>query len=279
MNSSNPPILPADENQPKPLSEPDGAMAKAKDSKSIMQAVWKLVKNKPASYQVRDEDLVKCGVHPTQCDRVREAVSRASSSGQNFVLGFFGWIFGQVGNFLDTIFKVALLIMVFLLSLQWPYLNEQANAKLRSLVSDGEFNYQKYDIAAKQLTENLALLGYKLDRSKLDKAIPQQMKEDRKKAARWLKYKGQTVEGIWASIPQDWSQTKPKLGALSEIYGETLKTYKPGLPMGKAPYLNAALVCLLVLSSYLILQSLLGLAFKNKLRQMALHRELKKALK
>jgi uncharacterized membrane protein YciS (DUF1049 family) len=279
MNTSNPPIMPTESFKENNLPIQMKPPATQTNQKAIMQAVWKLVKNKPASYQIRDDELLKCGVGTEKCDSVRQAVSRASAAGQNFVFGFFGWLFGQVGNFIDTIFKVVLMIFIFLLSLQLPYLNDQANQKLNGLISESEFNYQKYDIATKQLTQNLALMGYKLDKAKLDKAIPQQMKTDRELAKAWMQYKGQTVEGIWASVPKNWSTAQPKLKTLSSIYRETLKTYKPGLPMGKQSYVNAALVCLLVLIGYLILQSLTGIAIRNKFRQVALHRELKKALR
>lgn len=250
------------------------------ERKNLMQEVWNLIKNKPANYQLKDEELAKCGLKPEKFDAVREAVSKAGNAKSNIIFDFFGWIFGQVGSFIDTIIKVILVFLVFLLALQFPYLNDQANITLKGLVSEAEVNYQKYEITVKQIAEILA--RYQVKQAKIEKDIPEQVKKDKEAAERWLKYNNKTVQDIWSSINPftkpnlEWPQSK--IDDLVTIYQKTLTNYKPGLPNGRNAYIQAGIVSGLVLLGYIVFQALFAASAKNIMRKSALKRELKKVI-
>jgi hypothetical protein len=280
MNSTNP-FLQADE-PPKetyvPIqinpSEDKHSHETRPNRKTLLQSLWKLVRNKPSGYQLKDSDLLKCGVSIEQCDRVREAITKADSARPNFILDFFVWVFSQIGNFLDTIIKLILTVGIFALSLQVPYLNEQANTQLQNMVSEAAFNDQKYAITIKQLGEILA--RYNVKESKVERAVPEQVKQDHEQSQHWMKYKGSSVESIWQQIPKDWAHSRDKIDDLLVIYKKTVATFKPGLPANKQSYVNAGLITLIALLSYIILQALFAAFCKNTLRKISIQNELRR---
>ena len=192
---------------------------------------------------------------------MREAVSKAGNARSNIVFNFLGWVFGQFGSFVDTIIKVVLVLFFFLLALQFPYLNDQANITLKNLITEAEGNYQKYEITVKQIAEILA--RYQVKQAKIEKDIPEQVKKDKEAAERWLKYKNITIENIWASIPQNWSKAKTTFDDLFVIYQKTWTNYKPGFPNGKNAYIQAGIASGLGLIAYIILQALITAGLLN----------------
>ncbi len=279
MNNENPFIKPMEPSNKKPE---DYIPIKMNDSpktinrEKTFKSLWQLVKSKPSGYQFKDEDLARCEVPPEKQDRVREAITRAGTAWQNPVFSFFGWIFKQIGSFIDTIFRVVLILLVFLLSIQFPYIQEQANGTLERQVATAEGNYQKYEITVKQFAEILS--RYKVKENNIEKAIPEQVKKDKNQSVRWLNYKGRTVGSIWRQVQKEPLNSKQRFDDLWFIYGETFKEYKPGLPQQKGAYVNAGIVALAALIIYILLQNLFGALVSNSFKRAALLRELRKVI-
>ncbi len=244
--------------------------------KQVIKDLWQVIGNKSSSYQLKAEEMAKCGISPDKHDKVREAISKANSSGQGFVFSALGWFFGQIGNFIDSIFKIILIMFIFLLSLQLPYLNEHANQKLKEIVQKAELDLQKYEETLTQFKEVLA--KYKIKEQNAEKEIPARVKEDKEAAQRWLKYKDKTVESIWKAVGEKPFGSGDKIQDLSFIYRESLKTYSVGLPHTKNAYINSGILGLLALVIYLVLQSLSTSLTKKRMRYLAFKHEVQKVI-
>lgn len=241
----------------------------------ILQEVCKLALSKNTAYQFKDEELQKCGVAGEKYDRVREAITKAESAGQNVVFSFTGWLFAQVTNFIDSVFKVIIVAFVFLLSLQVPYLNEQANRELTESIKQADLGLEKHQETIREFTA--LMKKNKIKGVQLEQEIPQ-LKKDKEEAERWLQYKDRTVESVWREISKEPFHSQAKIADLKVIYENALANYRPGFPMTGQPYFNAGVIALLALIVYSLLQSLLSLSFKNYFRRLSLKHQLKKVL-
>lgn len=246
------------------------------NSKQVLDSVVKLALKHSPTHQLKNEELIKAGVPLESCDLVREAISKSDRFRNNFILAFFSGIFSQVGGFVDTVFKVLLVFVVFLLSLQVPYINAQANTNLQEMVSEAEFNYNKYEITVEQFSE--IMKKYKIDPANAAKEVPQQVKQDKEKAERWIKYKDQSVESLIKSSADKPNESQTKIEDLKEVYSKTFKNYKPGLPEGFLAYRNAAFASVIILVLYILLQNLFAIFFKSFFRASSLRGELRKVL-
>lgn len=290
MNTVNPPIEPSNpDNSNLPKDEFEKVKIKSqtpkkllnKNQKSTVEQVVKLVLKKSPTHQFKNDELQKCGVGLEECDQVRDAISKADAFRNNLFFSFISCILSQIGSVLDSIIKVGLVLVVFLLSLQVPYINTQANDHLKDFVAEASFNYQKYEITLEQFSE--IFKKYKIKAAKVEEEVPQQIKQDKETSQRWMKYKDSTIESIWKEIlkkpfdPQ--SNSKEKLDDLSTIYKKTIKQYKPGLPTSMSAYRDAVFVALLFLILFIFIQNILGLSFKGWARSISLKHELRKVLK
>ena len=246
------------------------------NKKQIIKDLWKTIGNKSASHQLKAEEMTKCGISEDKHDKVREAISKANSSGQNIVFSALAWFFGTIGNFIDSIFKVILIAFVFLLSLQLPYLNEHANQKSKEIVQKAESGLQKHEETLSQFKQVLA--KYKIKEQNAEQEIPATVKEDKESALRWLKYKDKTVESIWKELKEKPFNSGDKVQDLSFIYGESWKNYSPGLPHTKNAYVNSGILGLLALIVYLVLQSLINSLLKKRVRYLAIKHEVQKVI-
>ncbi|MDJ0625677.1 MAG: hypothetical protein QNJ31_04835 [Candidatus Caenarcaniphilales bacterium] len=240
----------------------------------IVSNLVRLALRKSPTHQLKNEELQKCGLNIEQCDQVREAISKADAFRSNIVFSSIASVFAVILGFLDTLFKVVLVTSLFLLILQIPYINSQANKHLRDSVYEAQFNYQKYEITLKQFSDILS--KYKIKRT--EEEIPQQIKEDREKSKRWIRYKGKKVETIWKEIMNSPLKSQDKINDLFQIYQQTLKYYSPGLPTQKADYLNAAIISLVVLLTYMFVQSLFGISSKSFFRYITLKNAINKVV-
>jgi hypothetical protein len=228
-------------------------------SREVLDKVVKLALRKSATHQFKNDELQKCGVTPENCDSVREAISKADAFRNNAFFAFVSGLFSQIGGFFDSIFKVVLIMAIFLLSLQVPYINSN-----------------KYEITVEQFSE--ILKKYKINPADAKKEIPAQVKEDKEKSQRWMKYKDSTVESLAKEAIKSPAESKEKIDDLKLIYQKTFKAYKPGLPDSALAYRDAAFVSVIVLVLFILLQSLFGILVKGFFRSSSLRAELRKVL-
>ncbi|MDX1919334.1 MAG: hypothetical protein SFU25_01205 [Candidatus Caenarcaniphilales bacterium] len=249
--------------------------------KGTVEQVTKLALKKSPTHQLKNDELQKCGVNYEECDKVRDAISKADAFRNNMFFSFLSCIFSQVGSVLDTIVKVILVLAVFLLSLQVPYINTQANDHLKDFVAEATFNYQKYEITLEQFSE--IFKKYKIKGAKAEEEVPEQIKQDKATSQRWMQYKDKSVESIWKEVfkkpfaPE--AKSKDKFNDLMTIYKKTLKKYQPGLPTSVTAYRDAVFVAVLFLIIFIFMQNILGLSLKSWMRGVSLKHELRKVLK
>jgi hypothetical protein len=254
----------------------DKAITLEASKQQLIKNLWKLVNSKSLGAQLKTEDLYKLGLSEEKHDSVREAVTKVFTKGKNLVTLPFLWVFSQTSNFADTVIKVVLTLIVFLFCLQVPYVNERANLKLQTVIAEAEFNINKYEVTMQQLNE--ILVRYKKEGVDPSKDIPEQMRTDKEKAQRWLGYKNKTVQTIWGEVSRQPFESKDKLDDLKMIYEKTFVDYQPGLPMNKDSYIRAALISMIFLLVFIVLQSIIISSINNVLRFYSFQSEVKKVL-
>jgi len=265
----------------KELSEKKENLDFSKTLSQKQKALWKLISKKEGTHQYTNKEIQACGIDHQEFDQVREAITRSSSFSSNPLVKFILLIFFKIGTLIDSIFRIILVIVVFLFSLQFPYVNERANKYLEELVIKAEKQDIKYQEEIKHY-ENL-LKKYGIEKKDSHNEVSNQTKDEKKEADRWLKYKKENISNLWQKAWKDLSVLEDlKFVYKSSVFRKSsfnLINFSLGLPRSKTAYLNGLLTSVFVLFVYIVLQGTLIGLLKRSAYQRILFFNLNKALK